>query len=120
MGVREIQKQLEFSSPALASYHLDKLESLQLVEKTVKGYVLIKEVKIGVLAQMVKFGGLLLPRYTFYVSLVSIMLVFYLVSGYFTNTLNFDINGISAVLIGLTALLIMIYEYVRIWKHKIV
>ncbi len=120
MGVREVQKKLEFSSPALAAYHLDKLENLNLVEKTTKGYVLVKEVKIGALAQVVKFGGLLLPRYVFYAALVSTLFVAYLVSGWFDSSLDFDINGISAILLGLTALSIMIYECVRIWKQKIV
>jgi hypothetical protein len=120
MGVREVQKKLEFSSPALAAYHLDKLENLNLVEKTAKGYVLVKEVKIGALAQVVKFGGLLLPRYVFYAALVSTLFVAYLVSGWFDSSLDFDINGISAILLGLTALSIMIYECVRIWKQKIV
>jgi hypothetical protein len=68
MGIREIQRKLEFSSPTLAVYHLDKLENLKLVEKTEKGYILTKEIKVGALAQMIKFGGLLFPRYTFYVN----------------------------------------------------
>lgn len=33
MGVRALQRQLDFSSPALASYHLNKLEELELVTK---------------------------------------------------------------------------------------
>ncbi|MGD6810689.1 MAG: hypothetical protein ACQCN3_13410 [Candidatus Bathyarchaeia archaeon] len=120
MGVRDVQKKLEFSSPSLAAYHLDKLEDLRLIEKTAKGYVLVNEVKIGALAQVVKFGSLLLPRYVFYVALVSTLFVAYLVSGWLDNSLDFDINGISAVLLGLTALLIMTYECVRIWKQKLV
>jgi hypothetical protein len=82
--------------------------------------VLVNEVKIGALAQVVKVGSLLLPRYVFYVALVSTLFVAYLVSGWLDSSLDFDINGISAVLLGLTALLIMVYECVRIWKQKLV
>lgn len=118
IGVREIQKKLEFSSPALAAYHLSKLEDLHLIEKTNKGYILTKEVKVGALAQIVKFGSLLLPRYAFYVALISTLLMLYLASALFEGSLEFDINGVSAILLGLTALLIMTYECVRIWKQR--
>lgn len=120
MGVREVQKKLEFSSPALAAYHLDKLENLQLVEKTTKGYVLAKEVKIGALAQVVKFGSLLLPRYTFYAALISSLFLTYLLSAWVEGSFDFGLNSISAILLGLTALLIMVYECIRIWRQKIV
>ena len=33
VGVREVQRSLGFSSPALAAYHLNKLEELGLVRK---------------------------------------------------------------------------------------
>ena len=118
MGVREVQKKLEFSSPALAAYHLDKLENMHLIEKTVKGYVLTKEVKIGALAQVVKFGSLLLPRYVFYATLISTLLIIYIALALFEGSFELDINGISAILLGLTGLLIMTYECVRIWKQK--
>ena len=34
VGARQTQRQLGFSSPALAVYHLDKLNELELAEKT--------------------------------------------------------------------------------------
>lgn len=73
MGAREVQKKLEFSSPTLAAYHLEKLENLGLVHKASGGYVLAREVKVGALSQVVKFGSLLLPRYVFYTVLFSAM-----------------------------------------------
>jgi predicted DNA-binding transcriptional regulator len=118
MGVREVQKKLEFSSPALAAYHLDKLENLHLVEKTTKGYILAKEVKIGALSQVVKFGSLLLPRYAFYAALISTLFIVYVASAWFGGSFVFDINGISAILLGLTAFLIMVYECVRVWRQR--
>jgi hypothetical protein len=120
MGAREVQKTLDFSSPALAAYHLEKLETLQLVEKTAQGYVVTKEVKIGALAQVVKFGTLLLPRYVFYAALISTLFSVYIISAFFEGSFEFNINGISAVLLGLTSLLIMVNECVRIWRQRIV
>jgi pilus assembly protein TadC len=120
IGIRELQRKLEFSSPALATYHLEKLEDLQLIKKTPKGYVLIKTVKIGALAQTVKFGSLLLPRYTFYLALFATLFVLYLVSAWLSGSFELNINSISAILLGLLAVLVMIYECIRIWKSKII
>ena len=66
MGVRELQRKLGFSSPALASYHLRKLEELGLVVEDRGDYRLLKEVKVGILAQFIKLGTFMLPRYVFY------------------------------------------------------
>ena len=120
MGIREIQRKLEFSSPALATYHLEKLESLHLIRKTSKGYVLEKKVKIGALAQVVKFGSLLLPRFVFYVALFGTLFVLYLVSALFGGSFELNLSNISAVLLGLLAVLVMAYECFRIQKEKLV
>ncbi|UCF58260.1 MAG: hypothetical protein JSV15_04005, partial [Candidatus Bathyarchaeota archaeon] len=47
--VRETQRSLGFSSPALALYHLEKLVELGLVQKVRDEYHLVKAVNIGVL-----------------------------------------------------------------------
>ena len=118
MGAREIQKKLEFSSPTLAVYHLEKLDSLGLIHKASGGYTLAREVKIGALSQVIKFGSLLLPRYIFYTALFSTLLALYLsvrlVEGNFT--LNFD-SGF-AVLLGISVVVVMVYECLRIVKQR--
>ena len=47
-GVREFQRQLRFSGPALASCHLNKLEELGLVENKKGEYHLVCEVHVGI------------------------------------------------------------------------
>src|SRR3972149_578745 len=84
IGVREVQRALKFSSPALASYHLTKLEELGLVEKTNGEYRLKKEVRVGALKQFTRFGSFMLPRYSFYAALLTTLLVFYLTQLYGT------------------------------------
>ncbi len=56
VGVREVQRALNFSSPTLALYHLDKLKDLGLVSKDTGEYRLIKEVKVDVLKQFLRLG----------------------------------------------------------------
>ncbi len=67
-SVREVQRALHFSSPSVAHHHLEQLRELGLVEKQDVGghYLLVNDVKIGVLKHYVKLGKLLFPRYFFY------------------------------------------------------
>jgi hypothetical protein len=118
MGAREVQKKLEFSSPTLAAYHLEKLENLGLIRKTSGGYVLTKEVKVGALSQVVKFGSLLLPRYVFYTALLATMLACYLVVTLLERNFTLDLSSGFAILIGATAVAVMAYECLRIVRQK--
>ncbi|WNZ29204.1 MAG: hypothetical protein IAX21_11345 [Candidatus Bathyarchaeota archaeon] len=120
MGIREIQKKLDFSSPGLATYHVDKLENLGLIKKTTKGYVVAEKVKIGALAQIIKFGSLLLPRYVFYVALFATLFSLYLISTWINGSFEFEINSISAVLLGILSVGVMTYECIRVWRQKLV
>ena len=71
IGVRELQRQLGFSSPALAAYHLNKLVDFELVVNERGDYRLVREVKVGVLKQYIKLGSVLFPRYVLYASMFS-------------------------------------------------
>lgn len=62
IGVREVQRVLKLSSPALASYHLNKLEESGLLKQTSEGYVIEKMI----LDNFVKLRKLLVPKYLFY------------------------------------------------------
>jgi DNA-binding transcriptional ArsR family regulator len=62
IGVREIQRNLKFSSPSLVHYHLEKLKNEGLVKEEVGGYVADRIM----LLNMVRFGGALVPRFFFY------------------------------------------------------
>jgi predicted DNA-binding transcriptional regulator len=117
-GVREVQRKLDFSSPNLAAYHLEKLENLGLIQKTSEGYVLTKEIKIGILSQVVKFGSLILPRYIFYTVLFSTLLACYLAFAWLTDSIEFNIHSGFAILLGLTIISVMAYECIRVWKQR--
>jgi hypothetical protein len=62
IGVREVQRALNLSSPTLAAYHLGKLEEAGLLKQTPEGYV----VERLVLENFVRLRQLLLPKYLFY------------------------------------------------------
>lgn len=62
IGIREVQRAFNFSSPALASYHIAKLEEAGLLRQTTEGYVVDRMI----LENFVKLRRLLIPKYFFF------------------------------------------------------
>ena len=114
VGVRETQRSLGFSSPALALYHLEKLVELGLVQKVRNDYHLVKTVNIGVLKQFTKIGTLFLPRYALYATMFTTLLIFY-VSQF--REINF--YSVFALIFGILGTGILWYESVRTWKQRL-
>jgi hypothetical protein len=113
VGVRELQRKLGFSSPALASYHLNKLTELRLVEKERGDYRLIREVRVGVLKQFIKLGTFFLPRYILYATMFTTFLVFLLFQ------LNeFTFFSVFALILAILGSIIFWYEAIRVWKQR--
>jgi len=113
VGVRETQKSLGFSSPALSAYHLDKLVELGLVQKVRGEYRLVRVVNVGVLKQFVKLGSFVLPRYTLYATMFITLLVFYL-----TQLRDINFYSVFGLVLGILATGILWYETVRVWRQK--
>jgi len=115
VGVREIQRKLGFSSPSIAAHHLDKLLSLGLVEKSLRGeYYLKKEVKVGILKFFMRFGRFMIPRYLFYSVWFSTMLVAYVA----LYGLSGCIHNVVAIIFGAAACIILWFETVRLWRQR--
>ncbi len=113
VGVREVQRSLSFSSPALASYHLEKLVDLGLVRKEAGTYKLMREVKVEVLRNFTKIGFLVLPRNIFYASLFTGLLAYY---AFYLHDLNF--YSIFGLLFVALATGIFWYETLRNWSQQ--
>jgi hypothetical protein len=115
IGVRELQRQLGFSSPTLAAYHLNKLVELELVVKERGNYRLEREVKVGVLKQFIKIGTFLLPRYVLYATMFTILLIFFLTQ-LGQRGLSFYSN--FALILAILSTVIAWYETIRVWMQK--
>ncbi len=113
VGVRELQRKLGFSSPALAAYHLKKLEDLGLVAEERGDYRVLREVKVGILEQFIKLGTFMLPRYVFYATLFTTLLVFYL-----SQLKELGFYSIFGLIFGVLGSIILWYETLRIWRQK--
>ena len=114
-GVREIQRTLHFSSPSIASHHLEKLMTLGLVDKKGTGeYYLTQEVKIGLLRFFTRMGRFLIPRYLFYSIFFTTMLTVYAVFYGHTGS----IHNLVALIFGTSASIILWVETIRLWRQK--
>jgi hypothetical protein len=113
IGVRELQRQLGFSSPALAAYHLNKLEELELAVNERGDYRLIREVKVGVLKQFIRLGAFLLPRYVLYATMFTTLLVYF-----FSQLKELSFYSVFALLFGVLGTAILWYETIRVWRQK--
>ena len=116
VGVREVQRKLGFSSPTLASYHLNKLVDLGLVKKVRGDYHLVREIRVGVLREFIRFGAFLLPRYVLYATMFTTLLIYYLYHLSRFRVLNF--HSIFALIFGMLSTGILWYETFRNWRQK--
>ncbi len=116
VGVREVQRALHFSSPSIAFHHLEQLRELGLVQKQDVGghYVLVGEVKIGVLKHYVKLGKLLFPRFFFYALFSTLFYGLYLAF----MVQSFTRDNLFIILFGGIVCGIFWYEAYRVWGMR--
>jgi DNA-binding transcriptional ArsR family regulator len=116
VSVREVQRALHFSSPSVANHHLEQLRELGLVEKQEVGghYVLVSQVKIGVVRHYVKLGRLLFPRFFFYAVFSTIFYVAYLA----LFLASFSRENLFIISFGAIVCTIFWYEAYRIWTLR--
>jgi len=92
---------------------LEKLEELGLVEKKHGEYYLVREVRIGVLMQFMRFGRFLLPRYLFYATMFTTFLIYIAVKFEEVSTYS-----MLALILSLLGSAIFWYETIRTWRQK--
>ncbi|TFG30886.1 ArsR family transcriptional regulator [Candidatus Thorarchaeota archaeon] len=118
VGVREVQRALGMSSPSVASHHLSKLVSLDLIEQQSDNTYHIKQiVKVGVLRNFIEFRGRLLPRYTFVAMFFTSYTFAYLFLCIISPPNLFD--RYIALAIGILGALFAWWESIRLWKLKL-
>lgn len=112
VGVREIQKELGFSSPSVAFHHLDKLINLGIVERDqYERYVLAKKVDAGILSAFVNVGRITLPRLGFYAAFFSTIAVAYLL-------FDAGLLDLYAVIGTVGGAAVFWYETWRVWRRR--
>ena len=112
VGVREVQRELGFSSPSVAFHHIEKLTRLGIIEQDGTGnYVLSKKVDPGILQAFVNVGKFSLPRLGFYAVFFTSVALAYVVEDY-----NFlDLYAVVGTVGAAAAFWV---EAVRVWRRK--
>jgi hypothetical protein len=115
-GIREAQRALGFKSPSLAQYHLEKLLSLGLATKDdmTGDYLLAKEVKIEALAQFMKLGSFLIPRFVLYSVMISVLFGYFVI---FVSQFELTSTTVWPLVFGIIGLVITWYETFRAWRR---
>jgi predicted DNA-binding transcriptional regulator len=112
VGVREVQRDLSFSSPSVANYHIDKLAEMALVSQDEYGrYYVVQKIQVGVLQAFVNIGRLTVPRLSFFAAFFTTMLIAYIM----LNLENLNVYAIGFVLAGAAAFW---YETIRVWIKR--
>jgi len=112
--IRRLQRALGLSSPSVASYHLEKLLDLDLVKKVRGDYELKKTVSLEVMSSFVRISHLMIPRYIFYTTFFFTLLIVFVV-GYASSL---SVQGVFALVFGVSGLVITGYEAWRQWRLK--
>lgn len=113
VGIREIQRDLNFSSPSVANYHIEKLAGLNLVGQDEYGrYYLSQKAQVSVLESFVNIGGRTIPRMSFFAAFFTTLLVAY-------AALNVESINIHALGFAIAAAGAFWFETVRSWKRRV-
>lgn len=108
LGIREVQRALNLSSPSQAQYHLNKLEEAGLLKKEMGNFVINKVL----LENCVRINRFLIPRYFFY-SIFAFLILIIELTLLRPSILNREyFLFISTTLIFV---LVFIYETVKVW-----
>jgi len=116
LGIREIQRDLGFSSPSLVLYYLDKLQRLGIVGKDEFGrFILVQKVDIAVLNAFVNVGGLALPRLSFYAGLFTTLAIGFVLLG---ATILIPFTSLFGAGVAAAAAAAFWYETWRTWRKR--
>jgi len=110
MGIREVQRALNLSSPSVVAYHFSKLEEAGLVKREQGDYVVSKLI----LDHSVRVNRFIIPKHLFYaVFAIAVLLIELTILR--PNTINREyFFSTAATLIFVT---IFCYETVKAWHR---
>jgi hypothetical protein len=112
-GIREVQRDLELSSPSVAEYQVEKLAEMGIAARDDHGRVyIVKRVKPKALQSYVNFGRFTVPRLAFYASIFTSVAIMYAVFN--VNSLNIYGIAVPAAAAG-----IFWFEAWKMWRSSL-
>lgn len=113
-GIREVQRDLDLSSPSVADYQIEKLIGLGLAAKDRHSRVfLTRKVRVKALDSYVNFGRFSVPRLAFYASVFSTVAALYAL-------FNFSNMSVYGVAVPAAAAAVLWVEAWRMWNFSLI
>ena len=111
--LRDVQRALGFSTPSLASYHINRLiEAGYAAQNSTGQYYSVKDASGEILEGYTRIGAILVPQLTFFAILFTALIAYFGLES-LTNP-NYSLPLVVASL-GLVA--VTWYETVRLWRR---
>jgi DNA-binding transcriptional ArsR family regulator len=108
LGIREIQRSLNLSSPSVAQYHLSKLERAGLLKRESGNFVIDRFVS----ETFIKINHILVPRFLFYcVFAATVLIIEVLFLRLDFSSRDYFFSTAATVIF----LLIFLYETIKVW-----
>ncbi|UCG01981.1 MAG: winged helix-turn-helix transcriptional regulator [Candidatus Heimdallarchaeota archaeon] len=118
-GIRELQRNLGLSSSNVVTHHIKKLIEYGLIKQNseTNKYIVVKEVKIGVLSLYTRFGRYLIPKNLFLLTFFCTMTLMYIALIIVPNGIltHGDLFFLSSTIVGVIFLIKSSYD---IWRLK--
>lgn len=114
IGVRELQRHLDLSSPSVAKYHLDKLANLHLVENKKGIYYLNRKTDLPVLTSWVLIGRTLLPKVIFAAIFFTTLFIGYLLFIY----TYWNKDSMVVIMFGIIIIIYLWFDVILQFKRK--
>jgi hypothetical protein len=111
--LRDVQRALGFSTPSLASYHLNKLIEAGYASQNSAGqYYSVKDVSGEILEGFTRVGGVLVPQLTFFSILFTALIVYF-------GLMSLSNPGYVRLLVAASIALVAAvwYETARVWRR---
>ncbi len=115
LGIREIMRALEFSSPSIVHYHINKLVQAGYVEQVGSKYKVAKPIKVGIVKYFTIISGKFLPRFALYAGFFTVLFIFELIIMLQRN--DSLIVSILSMIVTFLAVIIFWIESIRFWKE---
>ena len=114
IGVRELQRHLDLSSPSVAKYHLEKLVNLHLIENRNGIYHLDKKADLPLLTSWVLIGKQLIPRAIFAALFFTFLFIGYL----FLVYTYWNKDSLFAIMFGVVILIYVWSDVILQFRRK--
>jgi hypothetical protein len=111
--LREVQRSLGFSTPSLASYHLNRLVEAGYATQDAHGrYLVAQGATNDILDGYTKLGGVVVPQLLFFSVLFSVVVGFFAFMA-----LSYSAYVPFLVAASVAMILALWYETVRVWRR---